>query len=104
MAKKKQDLPAITAEAMEDQMIALAMERAREKLRDGTASNALIMHFVRQGSLKERKQLEILEEQRKLLIAKTTAIDAERNSDEMIRAAMEAFQSYSGEEGAEYDE
>lgn len=32
MAKKKQDLPAITAEAMEDQMIALAMERAREKI------------------------------------------------------------------------
>lgn len=93
----QKDLPAITAEAREDQMISKAMELAQRKLEDGTASNQLIIHYLRLGSLKERKNLEILEAQRKLYIAKTEQIEAERNTMEMYRDAMAAFASYSGE-------
>lgn len=100
------DLPAITAEAREDQMIAKAMDLAQRKLEDGTASNQLIVHYLRLGSLKERKNLEILEAQRQLYVAKTKQIEAEQSTMEMYKEAMEAFKSYSGdyEEEEYYDD
>lgn len=91
------ELPAITAEAREDQMINKAMELAQKKLEDGTASNQLIIHYLRLGSLKERKNLEILEAQRKLYDAKTKQIEAEQSTMEMYKEAMAAFASYSGD-------
>jgi hypothetical protein len=93
----RQELPAITAEAREDQLIAKAMEVAQQKLEDGTASNQLIVHFLRLGSLKERKNLEILEAQRQLYTAKTKQIEAEQSTMEMYKEAMSAFASYSGD-------
>lgn len=99
------ELPAITAEAREDQMINKAMELAQRKLEDGTASNQLIIHYLRLGSLKERKNLEILEAQRQLYQAKTKQIEAEQSTMEMYKEAMAAFASYSGEyEDDEYYE
>ena len=92
-----QELPAITAEAREDQLIAKAMEVAQQKLEDGTASNQLIVHFLRLGSLKERKNLEILEAQRQLYTAKTKQIEAEQSTMEMYKEAMAAFADYSGD-------
>ena len=93
----RQELPAITAEAREDQLIAKAMEVAQQKLEDGTASNQLIVHFLRLGSLKERKNLEILEAQRQLYTAKTKQIEAEHSTMEMYKEAMAAFATYSGD-------
>ena len=39
--------PAETPEAREQQMINLAMNAAEEKLRNGTASNSIIVHFLK---------------------------------------------------------
>jgi hypothetical protein len=104
--KNSQDLPAITAEAREDQMIAKAMDLAQRKLEDGTASNQLIIHYLRLGSLKERKNLEILEAQRKLYEAKTAQIEAEQSTAEIYREAIDAFTSYGGafEDEGYYDD
>lgn len=96
------NLPAITAEAREDQMIAAAMNLAQKKLEDGTASNAMIVHFLRLGSTKERKNLEILEAQRQLYMAKTNALNTAQSMDVLYKEAMDAFASYSGETDEDY--
>ena len=52
------DPPAITPQDREDQLIALAVDLAEQRLRDGTASNQLIAEIMKLGTTKERLQKE----------------------------------------------
>lgn len=88
--------PASTLEARENRLIALALDRAEEKLINGTATSQLICHFLELASSKERTKQKLIEEQVKLASAKTNAIQSAQNMDEMYREAMAAFSVYSG--------
>lgn len=101
--KKNRLRPALTPEARENQLIALAMDRAEEKLLDGTASSQMIVHFLKLGSTKERLEKEKMEEEKKLLEAKTKAMQAQEHSEELYRKALDAMKSYSGH-GEDFDE
>ena len=85
----------MSPEAREDQLISLAMDRAEEKLLDGTASSQLISHFLKLGSTKERLERDMMEEQKKLLKAKTEAIEAQKRTEELYAKALAAMKSYS---------
>ena len=52
--KPKRIRPALTPEAREDQLIALATNLAEKQLMDGTASSQVITHYLKMGSTKER--------------------------------------------------
>lgn len=95
--------PALTPEARESQMIALAIDRAEQQLRDGTASSQVITHFLKLASSKDRLEKEILEEQKALIRAKTSAIKSGEHADEMYIAAVEAMKRYSGNGGSDQD-
>ena len=86
--------PAITPEGREDQMIAYAIDLAEQQLRNGTASSQVITHYLRLGSLRERKEREKLEEEIKMLKAKTESIKADRERDVMYAQAIEAMRRY----------
>lgn len=88
--------PALTPEAREQQLIAIAMDRAEQQLLDGTASSQVITHFLKLGSDKERLEREKLEEENKLLRAKTEALEAQRNSEADYTKVIEALKRYSG--------
>ena len=88
--------PALTPEARENQMIALAMDLAEQQLRDGTASSQLITEFVKRGSTKARLEKEILAEQKELITAKTETLQAAKRTEELYRDALNAFRVYSG--------
>ena len=75
--------PAITPEGREDQMIAYAINLAEEQLRNGTASSQVITHYLKLGSMKERQERRKLEEEIKLLEAKTAAIKSEQERNEL---------------------
>ena len=47
---------ALTPEAREKQLIALAMDVAEERLRNGTASSQEVTHFLKLGSMREQKE------------------------------------------------
>ena len=49
-SEKPKSLPALDPESRENQLISLAVNLAEEKLRDGTASNQLIVHYLKLGS------------------------------------------------------
>lgn len=88
--------PALTPEARENQMISLAVDLAEKQLQEGTASSQVITHFLKLGTMKERLEREKLEEENKLLRARTKSIE---NADEMkalYAEAIKAMQRYSG--------
>lgn len=99
MAKKSEKprpLPALDPEMRENQMISLAVNLAEEKLRDGTASNQLIVHYLKLGSTKERLEKEKLEKENELLRAKTEALESAKRSEELYAEAIKAITRYSG--------
>lgn len=89
--------PAINPESQENLMISYAMNLAEQQLRDGTASSQVITHFLKLGSTKERLEKEKLEEENKLLRAKTESIQSEKNAEESYAKLMEAMKKYSGQ-------
>jgi ribosomal protein L16 Arg81 hydroxylase len=90
--------PALTPEARENQMIALAMDLAEQQLRDGTASSQLITEFVKRGSTKARLEKEILAEQKELISEKTRSLRSAEHVEELYKNALNAFRGYSGQE------
>ena len=94
--------PAITPEGREDQMIAYAIDLAEQQLRDGTASSQVITHYLKLGSMKERQERKKLEEEIKLLQAKTDAIKSEKERNELYGQVLEAFRRYSPHGAEEY--
>lgn len=94
----KKRRPAITPEARENQLIALAINEAERQLREGTASSQVITHYLKLGTAKAKLELEILEEQKKLVKAKTEALESSKRIEELYAEAMAAFKEYSGEE------
>jgi len=97
--------PATTPEARENQMIALAVDLAEKQLEAGTASSQIITHFLKQGSIKERIEKEILAEQKKLVVAKTESIQSAKRVEELYTEALSAMRTYSGAmNGGEMDD
>lgn len=88
--------PALTPEARENQMIALAVDLAERQLAEGSASSQVITHYLKLGSSKERLEREKLEEENKLLRARTEAIQSAKKVEELYTEAINAMRRYSG--------
>lgn len=88
--------PAMTPEAREQQMIALAVDLAEKQLQEGTASSQVITHYLKMGSMKERLERERLEEENKLLRAKTKAYENAEEVKILYADAIKAIRDYSG--------
>ena len=91
---------ALTPEARENQLISLAVNLAEKQLREGTASSQVITHYLKLGSTKERMEKEMMQEQIKLLTAKTQALESAKHVEELYTEAIAAFKRYNGQ----YDE
>lgn len=88
--------PAITPEARENQMIALAEELAERQLMEGTASAQVIVHYLKLASTKEKAELEKLKADTALQQAKIEALGSAQRIEALYEDAMKAFRSYSG--------
>lgn len=89
--------PALTPEARENQLIALAMDLVEQRLLDGTASSQETTHFLKAASSKAKLEKQLLEAQAEMAIAKKEALDAQRRSDEDLKEVIRAFRQYSGQ-------
>lgn len=88
--------PAISPEARENQLISLAYDVAEERLRNGTATSQEVVHFLRLGSMKERKELELMQKKNELMAAKTEALQSAKKIEELYSDAISAFKTYRG--------
>lgn len=89
--------PALSPEARENQMISLAIDLVEQRLIDGTASSQETTHFLKLATSKAKLEREILEEQRKLIVAKTEALESEKDLKAMYADAIKAMRNYSGQ-------
>lgn len=96
-ASQRKMRPALTPEARENQLIYLATDLAEKQLREGTASSQVITHYLKLGSSKERLEREKLEEENKLLRAKTEALQSAKRIEELYASAISAMKKYSGQ-------
>lgn len=88
--------PAITPEARENQLIAYAVDLAEKQLIEGTASSQVITHFLKLGSTRAKLEKEMLEEQKKLVEAKTQSVQSAQRVEELYTNALNAMRTYSG--------
>lgn len=95
---KRRQRPGMSIEERENQMIALAVDLAEKQLMEGTASSQVITHYLKLGSTKERIEKEILKEQKKMIVAKTEALQSAKRIEELYSNALDAMRSYRGEE------
>ena len=96
--------PASTPEAQEQYMINLAMTLVEKRLREGTASSAETTHFLKLATMKADLEKKKLEEENKLLRAKTETLESAKDSKEMYEYVLKAMAKYNGVgEDDEYD-
>lgn len=94
---KRHELPALTAEARENQLVSLAVDLAEERLREGKATSQEIVYFLKAGSPDEKLKRQLLEAQAELAKAKAEAIRNEELNAQMFAEAIAAFKDYNGE-------
>ena len=93
--------PALTPEARENQLISLAVDLVEQRLINGTASSQETTHFLKLGSMKNRLEMEKLEEENKLLKAKTESIQSQKRVEELYLEALNAMRNYAGQGNAD---
>lgn len=86
--------PALTPEARENQLIALAVDCAEEQLRNGTASSQVITHYLKLGSTREKLEKEIMEKKKELMDAQIKETESLGDIKEMMEKALDAFKGY----------
>ena len=93
----KKRRPALTPEARENQLIALAVDLVEKRLIEGTASSQETTHFLKLASSKARIEKEILERQKDLITARTEALQSQKSVAELYAEAIKAMRKYSGQ-------
>lgn len=88
--------PALTPEARENQLIALATNLAEKQLREGTASSQVITHYLKLGSTKEQLEKEMLKQEKELKAAKTKALQSAEEMKVLYENAIAAMRRYGG--------
>lgn len=88
--------PALTPEARENQLIALAVDEAEYQLRNHTASSQVITHFLKLATAKEKLEQERLKGEIELQKAKVKALDNAEEIKVLYENAIKAMRSYSG--------
>lgn len=88
--------PAITPEARENQMAALAMDLVEQRLRDGTASSQETTHFLKLVSSKAKLEQERLKLENELVAAKTKALANAEEIKVLYEEALKAMRRYGG--------
>ena len=96
--------PASTDEERTMQMGSLAMDLAEMRMRQGIASSAEILYFLKAASPEARLERTKLAEETKLIQARVADIERSKNTEELYSQAIAAFQEYRGIDYSEYNE
>ena len=92
---------AMSPEARENQLIALAYDVAEQQLEDGTISSQVLTQLLKAGSSRGRAELLKIERENELLRAKTESLQAAQRTDELYANALKAMQTYNGLESVD---
>lgn len=96
ISKTEMGRPALSIEARENQLIALATDEAEKRIRNGTASSQLLAHYLKQGTVRAQLEKEKLVQENKLTEAKIKAYDSMEEIKVLYEGALKAMKTYSG--------
>ena len=96
ISEKPYRTPARDPDEWENRMISLTMEAVEERIRNGTASSAELVHFLKLGSSRERIEQEDKRKDIELKQAKTGAIETSQRIESLYENAVNAMRKYSG--------
>ena len=94
-------MPALTPEARTNYLISLAEDLAEKQLIDGTASSAVIKHYLDLSTEKAKLERAKLENETLLLQAKRDAIESNKRQEAKLEAVLEAMKIYGGQQTGE---
>jgi hypothetical protein len=96
--KKTKTAPPLTEEGREKRLIDKSLTEAERRIEAGTVSSQVLTHFLRLGTERERKEMQILEEEIALKRARTEAYQSTVKLEELYAQAVRAMSEYAGEE------
>lgn len=86
--------PARDPDSREKQMIAKTIDLVERQLDEGTASSAVLVHYLKLATAREKLEREILKYQAKQIVAKTNALDSAKENKELMTEAIDAMTKY----------
>lgn len=86
----------MSPEAYENRLINKAYKAVEKRIESGEATAAELVHFLREGSIRQQLELEKLKKENELLKAKTESIASQKEVKELYSEAISAFRKYSG--------
>lgn len=86
----------MSPEAYENRLINMAYKAVEKRIESGEATAAELVHFLREGSVRQQYELEKLKKENELLRAKTESIASQKEVKELYAEAISAFRKYSG--------
>lgn len=95
--EETQSIPSPTSIGREDELINAAYNLAEQRIRDGTASDTMLTHFLKMGSQQARLDLKTKELEMELVAAKTEALRSQKRAEDKFQAAIEAMKRYGGD-------
>jgi len=95
-SKKRKTAPASTPEGRQAQIVAAAVDLAEQRILEGTASNQLLLHYIKIADPMRKIEEEILEKQKELIVAKTESLASQKKMEELYAEAIKAMTRYSG--------
>ena len=99
----KRRRPALTPEARENQLIALATDLVEKRLIEGTASSQETTHFLKLAGRKSRLEIERQELENELIKASTEALQSSKRIEELYANAINAMRKYNGQDDSDDD-
>ena len=90
--------PARSDDERERQMINLSYDLAEARMRNGVATSAEICHFLKLGSTRAKYEQEELQENIKLLKARTDDISEGKRASAQLDELMKVIKQYGGYE------
>lgn len=97
--------PVITDRQRENQLIALAEDQAERLMRSGKAPAAIITHYLKRATAKDKLEEKKLEYEIELLKTKKEVMEAQERDAEAYKEVIKAMKMYNGhfEEDDDFD-
>lgn len=96
--------PVYSMTAWENRMINLAYSEMERRILTHEATAQELLFFAKQGSQRNRTEVELLNEQVALAKAKTDKIQSDRRTEDLFEEVKRAMRIYSGYEGESDEE
>lgn len=96
-------VPAKTLEGRNEQLIEAAFNLAEKRIHQETASAQEVVHFLKQGSMRDRLEMEKLKNENLVLQTRVKEMESRHDSEKTAARALAAMRGYQGIDELEHD-